>query len=65
MPINQESCIYLFVRNKSFGQLLDISLENIIFKNIWFRIFIYWSMIYRSKSKSSRDRRQNKYHFSY
>ena len=62
---NKSRVLYIFVRNKSFGQLLDISLENIIFKNIWFRIFIYWSMIYRSKSQSSRDRRQNKYHFSY
>ena len=41
--------LYTFVPNKSFGQLLDISPENFILLNIWFRIFIYWSMIYGSK----------------
>ena len=41
--------LYTFVPNKSFGRLLDISLKNFVFKNIWFRIFIYWSVVYRSK----------------
>ena len=42
--------LYTFVPNKSFGQLLDILPENFIFsKNFWFRIFIYWSAVYRSK----------------
>ena len=31
---NKSRVLYIFVHNKSFGQLLDISLENIIFKNI-------------------------------
>ena len=31
--------LYTFVRNKSFGQLLDISPE--VFKNFCLRIFIY------------------------
>ena len=38
----QESCIY-FVPNKSFGHLLDILP---FLKNIWFRIYVYWSMVY-------------------
>ena len=33
--------LYTFVPNKSFGRLLDISPQNFVFKNIWFRIFIY------------------------
>ena len=41
--------LYTFVPNKSFGRLLDISPKNFVFKNIWFRIFIYWSVVYRSK----------------
>ena len=41
--------LYTFVPNKSFGRLLDISPQNFVFKNIWFRIFIYWSVVYRSK----------------
>ena len=32
--------LYTFVPNKSFGRLLDISPQNFVFKNIWFRIFI-------------------------
>ena len=35
--------LYTFVSNKSFGQLLDILTRKLyIFKNIWFRIFLYW-----------------------
>ena len=41
--------LYTFVPNKSFGRLLDISPKNFVFKNIWFRNFIYWSVVYRSK----------------
>ena len=41
--------LYTFLPNKSFGRLLDISPKNFVFKNIWFRIFIYWSVVYRSK----------------
>ena len=33
--------LYTFVPNKSFGQLLNLSPENFVFKNIWFRIFVY------------------------
>ena len=36
---------YTFFPSKSFGQQLDISPKNLksfkIFKNVWFRIFIY------------------------
>ena len=43
-------------RLTKFGQLLDISPDSsIFFENFWFRIFIYWSVVYRSKF--SRDRR--------
>ena len=36
-----------FIPIKSFGQLLDISPKIFIFlKNLWFRNFIYWSMVY-------------------
>ena len=33
--------LHIFVPNKSFGQLLNISP-----KTLWLRIFIYWSMAY-------------------
>ena len=33
--------LYTFVPNKSFGQLFDISQKKFIFKNFWFRTFIY------------------------
>ena len=57
---------YTFAPNKSFGQLLDISPEKfLLFRNIWFRIFVYWSMVYWSKFWSYRERAQNKYHVSY
>ena len=39
--------LYTFVLKKSVGQLLDVFPEH--FKNIWFRIFVYWSMVYRSE----------------
>ena len=43
--------LYTFVRNKSFGQLLNISPENFIFLETFnlFRIFTDWCMVYRSK----------------
>ena len=33
--------LYTFFPNKSFGQLLDISQKKNIFKNLYFRVFIY------------------------
>ena len=41
--------LYTFVPDKLFGQLLDISPKNFVFQNIWFRIFVYSSMVYWSK----------------
>ena len=42
--------LYIFVSNKSYCQLLDISPKNFIFfKKIQIRIFIYKSMVYWSK----------------
>ena len=42
--------LYTFVLNKLFGRLLGISHQLLgIYKNLWFRIFIYWSMVYWSK----------------
>ena len=42
--------LYAFVPNSSFGQLLDIlPPKHYIFRNDKLRIFIYWSMVYRSK----------------
>ena len=49
--------LYTFIPNKSFGQLLDISPKNVIFLKTWFRIFIYWSMVYWSKFQTARDRK--------
>ena len=49
--------LYKFIPNKSFGQLLDISPKNVIFLKTWFRIFIYWSMVYWSKFQTARDRK--------
>ena len=46
----QESrVLYTFFPDKSCGQLLDISPQKLYFKNFWFRVFIYWSMVYWSK----------------
>ena len=34
--------LYIFVSNKSLGQILDISVKNFVFsKNFWFGIFIH------------------------
>ena len=33
--------LYRYVPNKLFGHLLDISPKNSVFRNSWFRIFIY------------------------
>ena len=42
--------LYKFVPDKLFGQLLDIWPKKFyIFMNIWFRILIFWSMVYWSK----------------
>ena len=58
--------IYTFIPNKPFDKFLDVSPENLIFfQNLWFRIFTHSSMVYWSKFYTSRDRRQNKHHFSY
>ena len=38
--------LYTLVPNKLYGQLLDISPKNFVFKNFWLRIVIYWSMVY-------------------
>ena len=41
---------YLFAPNKSFGQLIDMSPKNcILLKTLWFKIFVYWIMVYWSK----------------
>ena len=50
--------LYTFVANKSFGSVIRyFTLKCHIFKNISFRIFIYWSMVYGSKFEATRDRR--------
>ena len=57
--------LYTFVPNKSLGQLLDIS--KIISKDIFKANLIQNVRIlkYRLLIKTSRDRRQNQYHFNY
>ena len=40
MMINKQ-CLYIFVPNKSFGQLLDISPKNFIFLKIFYSEFSY------------------------
>ena len=40
---------YTFVSNRSFGELLDISMNSFMFLKFFDRIFIYWSMVYWSK----------------
>ena len=41
--------LYKFVANKSFGQLLIISSKKFMFLKTFVRIFIYWSVVYRSQ----------------
>ena len=56
--------LYVFVSNKSFGQLLDILPKDLTLSEA-FRIFINWSMGYWSKFWTARERRSNKNHYSY
>ena len=49
--------LYMFVPNKSFGQLLDISPKNHISKETYFRVFNHGSMVCWSKFKITRDTR--------
>ena len=49
--------LYKFVANKSFGQLLIISSKKFMFLKTFVRIFIYWSVVYRSQFSSSKDKR--------
>ena len=53
--------LYTFVSNKPFGPLLNISPENFIF----LKTYDSECMVYISKFQTARDRRSNKYHFSY
>ena len=47
----------MFVPNKSFGQLVDISPKNHISKKTYFRVFNHGSMVCWSKFKITRDTR--------
>ena len=55
--------LYAFVPNKSFGQLLNISLKNHIFNNFYTEVS--YIEVWFSDYITARDRRYNKYHFSY
>ena len=58
--------LYTFVPNKSFSQLLDISPKNFIFLKMLDSEFSYIEVSFTDQnSTTTRDRRQNKYHFSY
>ena len=54
MIINKDSrALYKVIPNTSFGQLLDLSPRKLyIFKNLWFRIFTYWSVVSDQNPKS-------------
>ena len=56
--------LYVFVSNKSFGQLLDILPKDPTLSET-FKIFINWSMGYWSKFWTARERRSNKHYYSY
>ena len=58
--------LYTFVPNKSFSQLLDISPKNFIFLKMLDSEFSYIEVSFTDQnSTTARDRRQNKYHFTY
>ena len=58
--------LYTFVPNKSFSQLLDILPKNFIFLKMLDSEFSYIEVPFTDQnSTTTRDRRQNKYHFSY
>ena len=58
--------LYTFVPNKSFSQLLDISPKNFIFLKMLDSEFSYIEVSFTDQnSTTTRDRRQNKFHFSY
>ena len=58
--------LYTFVPNKSFSQLLDISPKNFIFLIMLDSEFSYIEVSFTDQnSTTTRDRRQNKFHFSY
>ena len=58
--------LYTFVPNKSFGHLLNFSLQSFIFLRTFnSEFFLYWSLAYWSKFWSARSRRCNKLYFSY
>ena len=45
--------LFTFVPNKSFSHILNISLKYfILLKNFKSTVFVYWDMIYWSKSKA-------------
>ena len=58
--------LYTFVPNKSFSQLLDISPKNFIFLKMLDSEISYIEVSFTDQnSTTTRDRRQNKFHFSY
>ena len=58
--------LYTFVPNKSFSQLLDISPKNFILLKMLDSEFSYIEVSFTDQnSTTTRDRRQNKFHFSY
>ena len=50
---NNSRVLYIFVPNKSFGQLLHITNKTFIFSYI---VFVYWSMVYWSKLLDIKDK---------
>ena len=57
--------LYIFVPDKSFGQLLDTSPGNLISLKLLIQNFLILIDSLQIKIQSSRNRRQNKYHFSF
>ena len=58
--------LYTFILNKSFGQQLGISPKKIMFLKTFNSGFSYIEVWFTDQnSKTARDRRQNKHHFSY
>ena len=41
---NDSRVLYIFITNKLLGKLLDISAKNPLFKDIYVRVFIVWSI---------------------
>ena len=57
--------LWIFILNKQFGQLLEISPSKFIFSNFYSEFLYIWSMVYWSKFQTIRDRRQNRFNFDY